>query len=850
MSTIATPTVPPQEAARCACFHCGLPVPEASSWSVVINGESRRMCCPGCEAVATTIVANGLSDYYTSRTAFSASSATSGAEALVPPELRLYDTPESMDTFVRPGDDAALSTAVFSVEGIRCGACVWLIERRLGLLAGVQSARLNVATEQLHVSWRAEQCKPSDILAALRGLGYVAYPYDPVRHGEQTRKQEKRLFRQVFIAGLSMMQVMMYAVPAYLATDGTLDADMASLMRWASFWLTVPAVFYSALPFFAGAWTNLKARMPGMDVPVALGIAAAFAGSLVNTMSSTGDVYYDSVTMFIFLLLCSRYLETVARRKAGFALEKIQRGLPASASRLISYPASQETETLPAGRLAAGDLILVRPGESIAADCVIVEGSSSIDMSLLTGESVPVSRTVADTLPGGAVNASQPIVARVERAAIDSMLSGLVKLVERAGQDKPRISQWADQLAGWFVGGLLVFAVMVFFAWQWRDPSQAWPIAIAVLVVSCPCALSLATPSALAAATDRLVRQGVLVVQGHVLETLHRCTHVVFDKTGTLTNGKPVLRRVDTFNGNARDWCLQVAATMEQSSAHPLALAILAAAQEANMSTLLVQDLVYTAGDGIEASIDGTRYRLGRGGFVSRLTGWPSVSDSADGEVSTTSVYLGSAGGLMARFELADTLRSDAADVVRQFRAMGKQVILLSGDQQPVCDRIAAQLGIPLALGSCRPEQKLEFVQKLQAQGGVVAMVGDGINDAAVLRAADVSFAMGTGAALAQTHADAVLLSGRISSVADAALAAMQTMNVIRQNLAWATVYNVIAIPAAALGMLNPWLSGIGMSVSSAVVILNALRLRRIRKSRKREPALSTAPIHTKVSTV
>jgi P-type Cu2+ transporter len=823
----ATPATAASDAL--SCFHCGLPVPADASWSVTINDAPRAMCCPGCEAVARTIVDNGLSDYYVSRTAFSA---TAGKDSLVPPELRLYDTPEAMSAFANAGqgEQASLSSAVFSVDGIRCGACVWLIERHLASLPGLRSAAMNVASEQLHVSWDTRSCKPSDILVALRSLGYVAYPYDPVRHGEHTRKQGKRLFRQVFIAGLSMMQVMMYAVPAYLATDGTMDADMANLMRWASFWLTVPAVFYSALPFFEGAWKNLKARMLGMDVPVALGIAAAFGGSVVNTVSGSGDVYFDSVTMFIFLLLCSRYLETLARRKAGSALEKIQRGLPASASRLTSYPASQETEILPAGRLAEGDLILVKPGEAVAADCIIVDGASTIDLSLLTGESAPVRKSIGDALPGGAVNATQPVVARVVRPVTDSTLSGLVKLIERAGQGKPRLAQWADRVAGWFIAALLLFAIVVFFAWQVIDPSRAWPIAIAVLVVSCPCALSLATPSALAAATDRLVRRGVLVVQPHVLETLHRCTHVIFDKTGTLTEGRPTLRRIDSSDSESADWCLQVAAAMEQSSAHPVAAAILDAARDKNLSSLRAEEISHVAGEGVEARINGMLFRLGRADFVAKLTGFV-ITVHAD--PSVTSVYLGTSTGLLARFELADSVRSDAASVVRQFQAMGKQVILLSGDQTAVCQHIAGQLGIALAYGECLPEQKLGFVQKLQQEGAVVAMVGDGINDAAVLRAADVSFAMGGGAALAQTHADAVLLSGRLSSVAETATMASKTMRVIRQNLAWSTVYNVIAIPAAALGLINPWLSGIGMSVSSAVVILNALRLSRARGSER-----------------
>jgi P-type Cu2+ transporter len=801
------------------CFHCGLPVPSGANWQVSIGDVMRSMCCPGCAAVAQAIVDNGLGDYYQTRSAFPATA----ENALVPAELALYDAPESMAQFTEASAQAQGSVeAVFSVEGVRCAACMWLIERRLAQLPGVQSANLNVATECLRVRWDTARCKPSDILSALHALGYVAYPFDAVRHGEQLQRAGKTLFRQLFVAGLSMMQVMMYVAPAYFSDDGAIDAGSANLMRWASLFLTLPAVFYSALPFFRGAWSNLKSRMLGMDVPVALGIAAAFAGSVAATVSGSGDVYFDSVTMFIFLLLCSRYLELGARRKATSAMEKLRHALPASASRMPDFPASRATETVPAALLSADDVILIKPGESIAADCMIIEGATAIDVSLLTGESLPVHKAAGDALPGGALNATQPVVARVLKPARDSMLSSLVKLVERAGQSKPQIAQWADKVAAWFVAALLLFALAAFAWWHVTDAARAWPIAIAVLVVSCPCALSLATPAALAAATDRLLRQGVLIMQPHVLETLHRATHVIFDKTGTLTTGKPVVQYVVTFGSEPRDHCLQIAAALEAGSAHPLGSAIVDAAGAEAPHADSVQNI---EGQGLEGIVGGIPYRLGSARFVEGITRSPIADVPADG---ATAVYLGSAGGWFARFDLTDTVRGDARDVVSYFQRTGKAVLLLSGDRSAVARCVAAELGIAGAYGDRLPAQKMAFVQELQAQGAVVAMIGDGINDAAVLRAADVSFALGTGAALAQAHADTVLLSGRLASVVDAAQAAARTMSVIRQNLAWAVLYNAVAIPAAALGLINPWLSGVGMSISATVVVLNALRLRKM----------------------
>jgi Cu2+-exporting ATPase len=621
---------------------------------------------------------------------------------------------------------------------------------------------------------------------------------------------------------------MMYAVPAYLADDGTMDDSIAGLMRWASLLLTLPAICYSAQPFFKGAWASLRARAPGMDVPVALGILAAFAGSAVATWRGHGDVYFDSATMFIFLLLCSRYLELLARRKAASALERLQHALPASAARLDGYPDSRAATVVPAAALATGDVILVKPGEAFAADAVIIEGNTAVDMALLTGESAAQRKLLGEAVPGGAINASAAVLLRVSRPARESTLSDLIKLVERAGLGKPQIAQWADRVASWFVAALLLFALASFGFWYWYDPARAWPIAIAVLVVSCPCALSLATPSALAAATDRLLRRGVLIVQPHVLETLHRATHVVFDKTGTLTQGRPVVRWVEPLGAMARDGCLRIGAALEAGSAHPLARAIVEAAGAAAGSAPPPHagDVEELPGQGLQGTLDGRRYRLGSAAFVAALAG-PRGADGATGTAGMTPVYLGSEGAWLARFLLSDALRADAAAVVEYFRAAGKSVVLLSGDQEALTQAVAAELGIDIASGECLPDEKLRVVQELQAGGAVVAMVGDGINDAAVLGAADVSFAMGSGAALAQAHADTVLLSGRLSSVAETARAGAATMAVIRQNLAWATLYNLLAIPAAALGYLNPWLSGLGMALSSAVVIANALRLRR-----------------------
>jgi Cu2+-exporting ATPase len=664
-------------------------------------------------------------------------------------------------------------------------------------------------------------CRASDIIGALRAIGYTAYPLDAQRQAAHLERERRTLFRRLFVAGLSMMQVMMYAVPVYLATDGTMDADMRALMNWAALLLTVPAVAYSAWPFLRGAWMDLRRGVAGMDVPVALGILAASGASVVAVVRGQGDVYFDSITMFVFLLLGSRYLELDARRRAARALDGLQRAAPATAQRFVDFPAARAMDTVAAGALVPGDVVLVPPGQAVPADGVIVEGDTEVDLALLTGESRTRALGPGAQLPGGAVNVAQAIVVRVTSGARDSTLALLVRLVERAGQDKPALALWADRVGAWFVLALLVLTVVVGAGWYLADPVRAWPAAIAVLVVSCPCALSLATPTALAAATDRLLRRGALAIKPHVLETLGRATHVVFDKTGTVTYGHPVLRQTVTFGGASRRMALQLAVALEAGSAHPLAHALRAAAGEAALVAGMVNQVV---GQGVEGEIGGRRYRLGNAAFVAGI----ACGDAPGGhEAGVTAVWLGTTSGWVARFEFVDEIRPEARDVVAGLRAAGKTVVLLSGDDEEAVQDVAMRLGIAHALGHQLPEDKLNVVRGLQREGAVVAMVGDGINDAAVLSGADVSFAMGQGAQLAQLHADCVLLGEGLRPLAAALDTAAATLRVIRQNLGWAMVYNLVAIPAAASGLLNPWLSGVGMAASSALVVLNAARLRR-----------------------
>jgi Cu2+-exporting ATPase len=629
-----------------------------------------------------------------------------------------------------------------------------------------------------------------------------------------------------------MMQVMMFAAPAY-SSDGEVTRDAEQLMRWASLVLTLPVMLWSAVPFFRGSWRELRARRVGMDVPVAIGIAVAFAASAWATVAGRGEVYFDSITMFVFLLLAARYLESAARARAAESQRRLLAHAPAVADRIVPGSAPPATERVAAARLAPGDLVLVAPGGLFPADGTIAAGASAADESLLTGEAHPVSKGTGDAVIGGSINLANPVTVKVARAGADTVLAGIVRLMDRAQSERPRIAQAADRVARWFTAALLAVAAATALAWWWIEPARALWVMVAVLVVSCPCALSLATPAALAAATGALHRLGVLVTRGTAVEALAQATHVVFDKTGTLTSGRLSLVGVIPLGARGRDDCLALAAALEQGSAHPVAHPLRYAAT--GLASPPVAGVLNHPGRGIEARADGRRVRIGSPAFARELTGLPPPAELAFTADEVVVVVLADERGYLALFTFGDAPRPGARAAVRALRAQGKTVCLLSGDRGVTVALVAREFGIADAVGDADPAAKLSFVRRLQAQGAVVAMVGDGANDAPVLAQAQVSIAMGGGADLAHASAGMVLLGDDVGRLPAAFGVARATMRVIRQNLGWAAVYNAVAIPLAAAGWVTPLVAGAGMALSSLAVVLNALRL--LRTGKERPPA-------------
>jgi Cu2+-exporting ATPase len=834
----ANATVPaseqPAAASDSSCFHCGLANPAGRRWLAPIRGAERAFCCAGCMAVAQTIHDAGLERFYAARTAL-----------LAPP-----DRTESSDEWARHEEaavaaglvrsvDAERSEASLLLEGLTCGACVWLIEAWLARQTGIERCSVNFATRRARVVWRNAQTRLATILRAIAAIGYRAHPYDPARREALARAEQRTLLARMAVALLAMMQVMMLAVPTYVSSDGV-AAEHRALLDWASLTLTLPVLVYSAAPFFRGALRDLAMRRLGMDVPVALGLAAAFAASAWSTLVAGGPVYYDSVTMFVALLLVARYVELAARQRAGEAIESVARARPALAERLADFPHDRATSTVSAAKLARGDHVLVRPGAVVPADGDVVEGRSHVEEAVLTGESWPRPKASGDGVLAGAVNRDGALVVRVTAAGEATRLAAVLRLVEHAAAERPRVARIADRVAACFIGALLALAAATAFAWWHVEPSRALAVTFALLVVSCPCALSLATPAAIAAAVGALSRRQVVFAKADALETLARVTHVVLDKTGTLTTGRVRLQACWLHDPGREPEILARAAALEATSEHPIALAIRDAARDVSSAAT---DTAIATGQGVEGTIEGARYRIGSAAFVSELAGALPPSASAfiaARDATATIVALGSARGVDAVFALGDTLRPAARDLIEALRARGIVPMLLSGDRAEAAEAIGRTLGIAQARGGLSPDDKRGIILELQRCGAVVAMVGDGINDAPGLAQAQVSVSLGSATPLAQWTADVVVLSDALPRIADAIAHARRAFGVVRQNLAWAFAYNAIAIPAAAFGLVTPLVAAIGMSASSLVVVLNALRVARI-EPLGRESATGTA---------
>ena len=789
-----------------ACFHCALPVPTDCNLSVAIEGEPRPVCCPGCKAVAELIRDTGMTRYYELR---DQPDPGVGRPPEVAAEWVVFDSPDMLDAFTER--DGNMLEATIYVGGMYCSACSWLIETTMGKQPGTASAEVNPITHRLRLRFPEADARLSDHLATLASLGYQPQPLSPESTTRPEVAEQRTALKRLLVASLGMMQVMMFAVGLYAMDFQGIDADMQHFLRLVSFFVTTPVVFYSAKPFFTSAWRGVVGRKPGMDLPVSIAVGAAYAASIYATFTRGEAVWFDSVTMFVFFLTLGRFLEMRARHRSIDRSAALSSLLPNTATRL----AGETQSIVPVSQLRTGDKVLIRAGDPIPADGILEQGTTSVDEALLTGEARPQPKSAGDELSAGSINLDGMIDMVVTKTGSDTTLGTISRLSERARYARPAFVTLADKIASYIVVALLFVAAVVATSWYFIDPDRAFVITLSVLVVTCPCALALATPAAFAAAGSRLSQLRLLVTNGNAIESLSRATLAMFDKTGTLTVGMPTITAVFvTDNAFTEKDCRRVAAALESASTHPLARAF---ALQEPLPAVRAPEIV--VGQGVRGTIDGREWRIGNAEFVG---GGIATEDS-----TTTHVFLGVDGQAVAWFELEDEIRPDAQQTLESLRSLGLATALVSGDNRVAVDSVADALAIDDRHHECTPGEKLSIIEAAQQRGERVVMIGDGINDAPVLAGANTSIAPAHGALLAQTSADVIMLGESLAPLTTAIEMSRKTMRIVRQNLAWAIVYNAMALPLAAMGFVPPWLAAIGMSASSLVVVLNALRLNR-----------------------
>jgi Cu2+-exporting ATPase len=814
------------EITETACFHCGEPIPAGVSLFVLRDGDRKPVCCAGCQAVAELIFRSGLGRYYQFRQELGRKAAEEVQTAIA--AWQGCDDRESMWGTELPDGRRDL---LLQTEGIRCAACAWLIRSHLEKLPGVASTQVDTSTGYTRIIWQPGQTRLSRLARGLMELGYK--PHLPLAGAEERGRQRERRdsMKRLGVAGLGMMQVMMYAVGLYAGDAFGIAVAERSFLTWVSLLVTLPVLLYSGRVFFEGAWRSLKARRPGMDVPVALAIGLAFIASCHNFFRGEGEVWFDSVVMFIFFLSLGRHMEMMLRHRnlqAGAALARL---LPEWAERLRDG----QRETVPAGDLEMGDRVLVRTGESFPADGHVYKGSTEVDESLLTGESRAIAKGGGDKVIAGTINLSQPVEVEVTASGAETTISAMGRLLLRAQSTRPATHSLPAWLVPVFIVAVLAIAAATWLGWQFLDPAGAFPAMLAVLVASCPCALSLALPVVHAAASRRLLDEGILLTRGDALHALNEVDTAIFDKTGTLTLGAPEIESIEVNEQRpefteARS--LQIAAAMEGVSAHPIARAFQSAEgalAERQPTPRLDGPVVVRPGLGLEARIDNTRWRIGTAGFAA--AGPRGNDDDA--------IWLADARGWVARFELRDALRPGAAEAVGSLRAAGTNVRILSGDGRRAVAAVASRLGITEFLARQTPGMKLDALKALRKSGRITLMIGDGVNDAPVLAAADVSMTVKGGAELANSTADLILTGDSLGLVTTARMIAQRARQLIRQNLTWAVLYNVSVLPLAVSGTLKPWMAALGMSLSSLLVVANASRL--VRERRRGE---ASRPLH------
>ena len=781
-----------------SCYHCGEDVPAETDFKVEILGSIRPMCCPGCETVAQTIVDSGLVSYYQYRTA------PAEKADLVPEQLLAlshYDNEDVQLEFVRNSENT--SEVTLSLEGVSCAACAWLIEKQVSSQDGVYGIRVNTTTNRALLSWDNTKTKLSELLSAIHTLGYKAAPFEADKQEAAYHRSMKNYLYRLGVAGLATMQVMMLAVALYLEVFGNLEPEFKHYFRWVSLIFATPVLLYSALPFYINAWRSIKGRTLGMDVPVSIALLFAYVASLVATVTEQGEVFFESISMFTFFLLLGRFLEMRARRKAAAASGNLLKLVPAMATTL-------DGEQIPVKTLKVGDKIRVLPGEHIPADGIVLSGRVHIDESMLTGESIHVVKNQGNSVFAGTLNGDESFELEVKSSKADSVISNIVRLQDEAQLSKPRIAEIADIVARYFVAVILVISFGTWLYWHQTRPEDAFWIMLSVLVATCPCALSLATPTAITCSTSRMGNFGILLRKGHVFETLCKVNHLIIDKTGTLTEGDIRISQTETHAELDKDTCLQIAASLEQHANHPIAKAFKAFESD----DVKVESVNNVIGSGITGEWNGHKVAIGSSEFI--------LGQAQNAQ--SNGIYLSLNAKHIATFVYEDPIRKESIEFIQKFKEAGIKTTLLTGDSLVNAKPVAEEIGITDIVANAKPEDKLAYLNSRDDKD-ITMMVGDGINDAPILAGAHLSVAMGGGTDVAKASADMVLLGDKLDRLLQSRKLALKTRKIIRENLAWSLGYNLLILPLAVAGLVAPYIAVVGMSASSIIVVSNSLRL-------------------------
>ena len=814
------------------CYHCGLPVAESDDgkFTTVILGQQRDMCCPGCLAVAEAIVDNGLEDYYQFRTEPAQKSDDGILETL--DKLKVYDDPSLQEEFVfEEGQDKQIQ---LTLEGITCAACGWLIEKQLSKVEGIKQVAVNVQERRALVTWSPFQIKLSQILSTLKRIGYVGSPFHPDEHEASYKREQKTFLKKLGLAGIMTMQVMMLMTGLYFDWFGAIELETRQYFYWVALTLTTPVVLYSGSTFYVGAAKALSAKTVNMDVPVTLAIFGTYIAGIRSTVLEQGDVYFESICMFIFLLLLSRFLEHRSRHRAAQISANMMQYVPVSATKVM--PDGSLTECL-AKQLKIDDVVLVKPGETVPIDGVVSDGNAAVDESMLTGEFNPVRKSNRSTVYGGTVCQDGSLTITVTQTLKNALVNQIVRLQASAMASKPKAAQIADNFSRYFVTAVLLISALTYGFWAYQGNDEAFWITISVLVATCPCALGLATPSALTCAMAKLNRQGILLKRADALEQITDIDTIALDKTGTLTKGKFTITNAWYADGVDSDSALSIARALELRSEHPIAKAfnedkalsekIALDENKASRGSVdssecplhKVTKFTVTPGGGISGEINDTLFSMGSAAFSVHESQLKLID-----EFPSANVFLTVKGHIMAAYEVKDSLREDTQETL-DILAASHTLTVLSGDTQQNVNALTAPLPISTAKGGLTPEQKYEAVQAMQQSGAKVMMMGDGINDAPVLASADVAIAVGNATDVAKTAADVILLGDQLLSVPELIRTAHQVKQKIRQNIGWSVGYNVLILPFAVSGLLSPWMAVVGMSLSSIIVVTNSTRL-------------------------